>query len=174
MVWWSQTLTLSPNLWMCHLPKVMEIPSTSVGLSLLWRVLSFRQWQWEVEMLLDVCHNTFLLGMWQSQQGICVVGANKTGKWHGKPKWPMKLTYHKHGIQVFVCIPSTCILTISSSNGIITFSSAICWEGFFLSFFGRCMDAGSPFSCMGSSVLKGKHASSSIQKSQEEGRQADK
>jgi len=27
---------------------------------------------------------------------------------------------------------------------------------------------------MGSSVLKGKHASSSIQKSQEEGRQADK
>jgi hypothetical protein len=36
------------------------------------------------------------------------------------------------------------------------------------------MDAGSPFSRMDSSVLKGKHASSSIQKSQEEGRQADK
>ncbi len=36
------------------------------------------------------------------------------------------------------------------------------------------MDAGSPTSCMGSSVLKGKHASSSIQKSQEAGRQADK
>jgi hypothetical protein len=44
----------------------------------------------------------------------------------------------------------------------------------FFSFFGRCMDAGSPTSCMGSSVLKGKHASSSIQKSQEAGRQADK